>query len=851
MLGGLALVTRRQWKGHKLRTLLTVFGIAIGVATYFAVQASTHTIFRAFEKTTEKIAGKAEIQVFAGETGFDEKYLAAVRDTQGVAVAEPALEMIGKTESGESLLLIGLDTTSDLELHSEIVPEQLVSIDDPLKFINEPDSIAVSREFAERKGLAENSVLKLRTQSGTKEFTVRGFFKPVGVGELFGGNVAVMDLYSMQGVFGREGLIDRIDLKTDDSASVEDTIGQLREKLPAGIETSRPEQRGKAMATALAGVETGLGLMSFLALAISLFIVFNSFYVSVSQRWKEIGVLRALGVPRFGVQAMFLGEAALLGLLGSIIGVVLGYFLAIGAIRTLSAVSAASYGLVTTADLPSLDPWNAVLAILIGTAASVFGALLPARRAAIADPAAALRNIEARGRGKELNPLRIAAGVLSVSGGLAFTLFATPAVGTFVQVGYWMAILLGMVLLLPVFVYASARLLRPLMNRLFGAEGMLAVEAMARAPKRTTATVGALMIGLSFVISNGALIDSQKAALSRSLNRSVNADYFVTNSDQIRSRTYHFSEDLADRVASVEGVARAENLRVTSLKYGGREVALLAHDMDGWLTRSPDALDQGDARAVRERMSAGEGFLVSENFALRFGVALGDRITLESPGGDVTREVLGVLEYYQSEVGTVFLDRKLYKEYWGDDTLDYILITAAEGADRRALKAGIEEAVAGEQQVFVYSHEEYRNWVMGLIDQFFGLNYVQMVIAIMIGGLSLINTMVISVSERKQELSILRALGGFRSQVGKMIVLESIAISFVGILTGFVAGLLNAYCTLNISVVAVAGFRLPFRFPFTLLLAAIPLVVAVAAISAWYPARKAARLNVAEGLVHE
>lgn len=851
MVGGLALVTRRQWRGHRLRTVLTVFGIAIGVATFFAVQASTHTVSRAFARTAEKIAGKAEIQIFSGEAGFDERFLSTVRETEGVAIAEPALETIAKTGSGESILIIGLDTASDLELHSEIVPEQMVSIGDPLEFINEPDSIAVSREFAERKGLGENSVLKLRTQSGVREFTVRGFFKPVGVGELFGGNVAVMDIYSMQGVFGREGLIDRIDLKTDGTVPVDEMMARLRGELPSGIGIARPEQRGKAMENALAGIETGLELMSFLALAISLFIVFNSFYISVSQRWKEIGVLRALGVSRSGIQVMFLGEAAVLGLIGSSLGVIFGYFLAIGAIRMLSAVSASSYGLVTTADLPSLDLQSSVTSVLIGVAASIVGALIPARRAAMADPVAALRNIEASGRGNELNPLRSAAGVLSISAGLAFTLLATPAVGTVVQVTYWVLILLGMVLLLPVFIYASARLLRPLMDRFFGAEGMLAVDAMARAPKRTTATVGALMIGLSFVISNGALIDSQKAALSRTLDRSVNADYFVTNSDQIRSRTYHFSEEFAERVASVEGIARAENLRVTSLKYKDREVALLAHDMDGWLARSPDALDEGDASSVRERMSAGDGFLVSENFAFRFGVGLGDRITLQTPGGDVAREVLGILEYYQSEVGTVFLDRELYKRYWGDDTLDYILITAEKGADRRALKAGIEKAAAGEQQVFVYSHEEYREWVMGLIDQFFSLNYVQMIIAIMIGGLSLVNTMVISVAERKRELSILRALGGFRSQIGKMIVLEALAISVVGIVTGLVAGILNAYCTLNISVVVVAGFKLPFRFPFSLLLAAIPLVMIVAAISAWYPARKAAGLNVAEGLVHE
>ena len=389
------------------------------------------------------------------------------------------------------------------------------------------------------------------------------------------------------------------------------------------------------------------------------------------------------------------------------------------------------------------------------------------------------------------------------------------------------------------------------MDKLFGIEGVIAVETMARAPRRTSATVGALMIGLTFVFSVGAVIQSQKNALSRSLDKSLDADLMVTSSEQLHSRTYHFSRATAEKIVSLPGVAASDPMRTTALDYDHEEIALLVHDMNAYFDFSPDLLDEGDPKQAREATSQGRGVLASNNFALRWHKKLGDTITLETPRGTLNLPIVGLLDYYRSEKGTIFLDSAVYRQYWGDDNVDYILLKLKPNTDRNEFKNSVYAALNGGQKAFIYTHEEYKQWVMRLIDGFFTLMYLQMVIAVLIAALGLMNTMIISVAERKREIGVLRAIGGLRGQIAKMILLEAVSISLIGTAAGLLGGVLVAYFLIHTAAKAVAGFNLPFSFPILLVLIALPVVIAVALISAWLPARRGSRLPIIESISYE
>ena len=853
MIGALTHITTRQWQQHKLRVALTILGITLGVAVFFAVQATNTTLVDSLNTTIEKLAGKATLQISAGNSGFSQEYLKTVRATSGVALSEPVTELTATTNlpGNEKLLVLGLDTGSDLNIYADMFEDGGFVVKNPLAFASRSDSIAISPKFADRYGFKDGDKISLQTQSGIKDFTIRGFFKSVGAGDVFDGNVAVMDIYASQEVFGRGSRIDRIDVMNSPDVTVEELQHRLTAQLPGGIKVVRPSLRGKSLENSVSTVHFGMTIMGFLAFIICGFLIFNSFSISLNQRWKELGILRAIGVERRGIQTMFLAEAAVMGIIGSTLGVIGGYFLAKGAIGVVMSVSQTLYGVVSSPRALGFDYVLAGQAFAIGIVVSLIAAWLPARAAARLNPVLALHNIENRQSETVASIPLTVIGLFFVFAGLGLTAFSAPAVGVNIQFSYSLLIQLGMILLVPKIIEIGAGMLRPVMDLVFGAEGLIAVETMARAPRRTAATVGALMVGLAFVFSSGAFIVSQKAALNRSFDKAIGADIFVTSSEQLQSSSYHFPDAMAERISALPGVERADALRVASVEYEGEDVSILAHDMDAYFSISPDLLDLGDPQNARAVTARGDGILVSNNFALRWNINMGDFVKIDAPGGTLNLPVVGMLDYYRSEKGTIFLDRSLYRKYWNDTDVDYVFIDLKAGTDAKLFKQSVSDVIAGEQNAFIYTHEEYKQWVSRLIDQFFTMMYLHMVVAIFVAALGLANTMIISVDERKRELGIFRAIGGLRRQVVKMVLLEAVAISLIGLAAGAITGVFNAYFLVHTAAKVVAGFRIQLVFPYSMVIIAIPFVIAVSLISALMPAMRASRLRVVDAIGYE
>jgi putative ABC transport system permease protein len=718
-------------------------------------------------------------------------------------------------------------------------------------FLAQPDSILLSRAFADRHGLEVGDKLPIYASDGKKEFTVQGTFKPVGVGEIFGGNIAVMDVYSAQVVFHRGRKFDRIDLMNAPGVPVDVVQERLRAQLPPGVEVDRPEVRGQALENAVTAMRVGILITSFVALLVGVYIIFNSFTIAVNQRWKEIGILRAVGVEQGNVSRMFLSEAFLMGVIGSLVGIAGGFFLASAANRVMRGMVAAVYGVVATAAPARLHFDQCILAFVLGVAASMIGAWYPARGAACLDPALALHNIEARHRELVLGWKRIGAGVLLLVAGSALVVWTPSRFGLPIQFVFATIVLLGLTIVLPILVLWSARALRPIMNWAGGSEGALAVDAMIQTPRRSAATVGALMVGLMFVFSTASYIQSYRLMIDRWMNQVLNADIFVATSAMLRSTSYHFTEDLGRKIAALPGVDRIENVRFTAIPYRGDTAAVNAIEMDGFLMRSQSAIAGADSRTVHDRLTHGEGVLVSRNFALRWGVGIGSRLTLETPTGALELPILGFLDDYRSEKGTIFMDRALYKKYWADDAVDFIDVDLKSGADQLAMKHEIERLTAGSFHAFVYTNAEFKRWISSLVDQFFTLNYMQLVVAVLIAILGIVNTLLISVSERRREIGIVRAIGGLRSQIRKLVLLEAVAVAVVGVIVGSVAGILNTFFMSHTVSVVLAGYSVPFYFPWEFVLLSVPVVTAVSLAAGWWPARNAARMQVIEAIGYE
>jgi len=846
-------VASRQWRIHRLRVAMTTLGIALGVAVFFAVRTANSALLDSLTLTVQRLAGKSTLEVTAGETGFPEEVLDTVRATPGVQLAEPVIEVIVHTafQDEGSLLILGVDTTGDQQLRQYEFDRAQTQIADPLTYLAQPNSILLSRSFAERHRLQIGDHLPIFTAHGKMDFIVQGIFKPTGIGEVFGGNIAVMDIYSAQFVFNRGNNFDRIDLMNSPAVPVNDVQGRLRARLPAGIQAMRPEVMGQALENAVTAMRLGMLITSFIALLVGVYIIFNSFTIAVNQRWKEIGILRAVGVERGNINAMFMGEALCMGVVGSCLGIVAGYYLAAIANRLMGSIAASSYGIISTAVAPRLHSDLVLTSLGLGIAASIAGAWFPARAASYLDPILALHNIESRQQESALGWVRTTLGAAVLLLSLLLIQFSPSGVGMVFQFSYAAIMLLGLTILLPMLVHWAARTIRPALDWAGGSEGALAVDAMIQSPRRSAATVGALMVGLMFVFSTGAYIQSYKHMINRWTNQMLNADLVVATSALLRSTSYHFSEDLGHSITALPEVKSVANVRFTIVPYAGDTAAVSAIEMDAFLARAADAIQGGNKKTIQSLLPRGEGVLVSKNFAARWRFRVGDRVHLDAPTGSLDLPILGMVEDYRSDKGTIFMDRALYKRFWKDDGVDFVEVMLRPGQDATTAKRDIERLTSGTEHALVYTNAEFRNWIGTLVDQFFILNYMQLVVAVIVAVVGIANTLIISVAERHREFGIIRAIGGYRKQIRKMVLMEAFSISVVGVVVGAVAALFNIQFLSRTVSTVLAGYDVPFYFPWALILETFPAVVAVSLLAGWIPARRAMKASVIEAIGYE
>jgi len=339
--------------------------------------------------------------------------------------------------------------------------------------------------------------------------------------------------------------------------------------------------------------------------------------------------------------------------------------------------------------------------------------------------------------------------------------------------------------------------------------------------------------------------------ITRWTNQMLNSDLIVSTSTLLRSTSYHFSEDLGRRIAALPQVKRVENVRFTLIPFQGDTAAVIAIEMEGFLARAADAIQGGNAKNVRDMLPRGEGVLISKNFAARWRCGVGSRVHLDTPTGALDLPVLGIVEDYRSDKGSIFMDRALYKKFWRDDGVDFVDISLKPGESATVVKRKIEQLTAGTEHALVYTNAEFREWIDSLVDQFFLLNYVQLVVAVIVAVVGIANTLIISVAERRREFGIVRAIGGYRSQIRKMVLLEAVAISIVGVMVGAVASLFNIQFMSHTVSTVLAGYEIPFYFPWRLILQTLPAVVAVSLLAAWIPARHAMQMVVIEAIGYE
>lgn len=836
---------RRQ----RLRWALTLAGIALGVAVFVAMHTANRSIFQAFDQTVDQIAGAAQLQVTAGEFGFDESTLERVQAIPEVGVAVPVIESTVEVPARQgSILILGIDMTGDRSLRDYDLDDGDESIiDDPLIFLAQPDSLMVTREFAERNGLTVHSKLRLLTIEGEKQFTVRGIMSSGGLSQAFGGNLAVMDIYSAQQVLGRDRRFDRIDLRAKDGVSVEDCQAKVRQALGPGFEIEPPSARGRHFEALLQTHSRWMSIASLFALIVGMFIIYNSFAIALTQRRPEIGILRALGATRSQVQRLFLLESLIAGLVGSAIGEVLGLIGASAIVQYRSSAVEQVGGVAQRVSELSVNPALLGIGLVIGIGSSIFAAWIPASSAAHVDPVQALQ----KGKYQVLS-----AGENRRRRRLAFLLFIFFSVCLFFSdsrvlfyAGY-ISMILTALLLTPTLTLLLSKALRPVLKWALPAEGTLAADSLVQAPRRTSATVGALMLSLALVVAFGGYLDAFHVSLDEWMDNELNSDFFVSPSANLTARRMTFPGELGAVIQRVEGVEQAQLVRNARVMFRQIPVMVIAIETAKAASTSRQSPLAGTLEEMYRLTADGKGTIASDSFATIHKLRMGDIVDLPTPSGPLRLPIVGIVRDYSDMQGSVFIDRRAYKQWWNDDTSNTARVYVKKGEDLRETRQRILNALAG-HRLLVLTNREVRAWIIDLLDQWFAMGYNQILLAVLVAVLGIVNVLTVSITDRRRELAVMQAVGGLRNQIRRTVWIEAMSIAVIGLILGIGLGAVNLYYSLGVVERDLARIDLDYVFPVSFVLWTIPTILAAALVAAIGPGESAVRSTLVDGLEYE
>jgi putative ABC transport system permease protein len=847
----LRLISWPYVRKHLLRSALTTLGIMLGVALLCGMRTANRSVLQAFNQTVERIAGKAELQVTAGDSGFAEEVLEKVQSASEVRAAAPVIEAsVDPGLAGQGrILILAVDMTGDRSLRDyDFDSGQEDVIDDPLIFLAQPDSLIVTREYADRNGLRSGSHLSFDTMEGRKQFTIRGILKAGGIAQAFGGNLGIMDIYAAQKFFGRGRRFDRIDVGLAPGVSLERGGAALSALLGPGLQVEPPAGRGRQFESLQGAYSIAVGVSSAFALVIGMFIIYNSFAIAVTQRRSEIGILRALGATRAQIRTLFLAESAVAGLIGSAAGVGLGVAFARSLTGATGRLMEQIFGVPQNAQSVIVEPWFLIAALAAGVATSMIAAFIPARNAARVEPVQALQ----KGRYQVLtageNLMRRNLAILCLV--LSLATFGLQGSRVAFYLGYFAMAAAGL-LLTPALSLLLARLIRYPMRWLRPVEGALAADALIQAPRRTSATVAALMLSLALVVGQGGMAHAAYGSISQWIEGTLNPDLFVTASETLAARDFHFPAEMRADLERVPGIEEVQPVRTVRMQYRGKPVMIVGVELEAIGRRIHRSVRAGDPDTMNHVAAEGKGLLVAENLASLEKLKLGDPVELDTPNGRLRLPIVGIIRDYSNQLGAVFLDRSVFIRYFQDDSVDIFRIYVRKGTGADAVRSQILERFAGQRRLFVLRNRDVREYVLGIANQWFGMTYLQVLVAVLVAVLGIVNTLTVSIADRRRELGVLRALGGLRNQIRGTVWMEAAAIGAIGLLLGLATGAVSLYYELQVIQRDLTGMPFDYEFPFGLAAVLIPVILGAAWAAAILPAESAVRGPLREALEYE
>jgi putative ABC transport system permease protein len=843
------------------RTLLTLLGIALGVAAVMATGITNRNVAKTLNGMFERSLGSAELQVIplANKTTVGEAALDVVQRMPEVRLAAPVFRTetvlpgtlgedqpvqtaAGNIEIGKSVQVEGIDLKLDPEMRIYTLAAGRLPASGKYE-------VLVPQSFADQNDLALGGDLKMYGSSGIESFEIAGILLDEGAAMINGGNIVFAPIDVVQKIFSLKPGYSEINIQTqagigDDPQALAELKAALENRLNQTARVTYPAARGDQVPRMSSAYQFILEFFSIVAIFMGAFLIYNTFATTVMERTQEIGMLRAIGMQRRQVMVQVLMEAALLSLLGCLLGFGAGVFLArglLGLMRGFFQVETQSLAFTLADVLKSAS---------VGLLGTLVAAMLPARQAAHTSPVEAL-TVRSRS-GQRVSPAVWKGGFALLGAGLI--ILYQPMTGATqglltMRLAALIVFLMGSVLTVPLAVTALEPATRRLAAWCYGGMGALGARNVQRSVTRTMVTVASLAISLIMIIEVDSLVFVLKQDVSNWLDRALGADLLIR-------APYPMQQSFTRKLEGVAGVQSTSPSRVVEVQVADAStddtIYFIAIDPEQYrqVGEKEFIAGQGDPETAWALLNQGNALFVSSVVADQYHLKQGDRLALATHRGRQEFTVAGLTTEYDQNGMVVTGTYADLRNYFSESGADLFTVKVAAGYSADQVADEIQGRYGKSKGIQVQATQTFKEGVMAYYNRLTSLFNVLGLVGVIIGTMGLLNTMTMNVLERMRELGMLRALGSLRRQVVRVVLSEALIIGIVSALYGILFGFILSRVLVTAANL-ISGYDLQYVFNARPYLLSLLIAVGVSQVATLIPARRAARVNIIQALKHE
>jgi putative ABC transport system permease protein len=837
---------------HPWQSVLMIVGITLGVAVVIAMDLANASASRAFDLSTDTVAGRATHQIVAGPQGLDEELYARLRRQGALRAAAPVVtEYVSSPQLGDRpLQLLGVDPFAEAPFRNYLWGQEDAPTAGLTDFFTQVGAILVSTDVADRYGLEPGARITLEVAGYERKAVIAGLLQPNdNLSRRALDGIILADIATAQELTGRLGKLDRIDLiLPEDDNTIADHISSAL--LPQNARILPVDARTGTVKGMTAAFRTNLMAFSLLALFVGLFLIYNTMTFSVVQRRPLFGTLRCLGVTPREIFALVVSEALIVGLVGAALGLILGIVLGQSAVRMVTQTINDLYFVITVRSV-GISASSLVKGALLGVVAAVAAAALPAREAASVPPRAALSRSGLETKARRAVILAAIGGLFLLGVGIGTLVLPTRSL--VVSFAGTSVVVTGFAMLTPLATTLLMRSATPLLGRVCGALGRMAPRDVINSLSRTSIAVAALMVATSVIIGVSLMIGSFRYTVVTWLEHALQGDIYISAPIFGATQSLRTLDPaVLQLVQQSPDVVRVDLIRAAMVDSPDGPVYVEAGNSptygDNLLYLSVDGSPEAAWDAVRNG-----AVIVSEPFANRMDLPrLGGTITVYAEDGSpYTLAVAGIYYDYASSQGTVIMSLQTYRQLWRDDAITAMVLRLTSGANADRVARDLQDALASVQRLLIRPNRALRDDVLVVFDRTFAITGALQLLSTVVAFIGVLSALLSLQLDKQRQFGILRAVGLTVRQLWGLVALETgLMGAIAGLLavpTGYALSLILIYIinqrsfgwTLQVQVVTAPFFQ------------AFAVAVIAALLAGIYPAYQMGKKVTAEVLRYE